>query len=190
MMRQRLRDAPTADELAVLYAKPHQHRLWTDHRIRVDVTTALAVSMLQGVRPVVADLSCGDAAIARRLQLGHNARLILGDYTPGYQHTGPIEETIHALADGAAQLFICSETIEHLDDPDAVLKAIRAKTDRLVLSTPDGETDGANPEHVWGWDAEAVRGMLTGAGFEPQIHTTLDLRPAGFVYSYQIWCCT
>jgi len=188
VMRQRLRPMPTAEDLAVLYAQPHQHERWIDHKIRVDVTTTLAGRMLRD-RGVVADLSCGDAAIARRLARTHGARLILGDLAPGYERTGPIETTIHTLSRRQADLFICSETIEHLDDPDAVLTVIREKTDYLILSTPDGETDDRNPEHIWGWDAEAVEKILRDAGFTPLIHNTLDFRPAGYQYAYQIWTC-
>ena len=47
----------------------------------------------------VADLSCGNAEIARGLGVEH---VVLGDYAPGYQLCGPIEETVEALrsADG------------------------------------------------------------------------------------------
>lgn len=185
MMRKRLRPMPSPDELARLYAKPHQHVRWADHRIRVDVTTTLACHVARA-GGTVADLSCGDGAIALALQ-STGMRAILGDYAPGYPIQGPIEETIHRIE--PVDLYICSETVEHLDDPDSALAAIRQKTSTLVLSTPDGETDDSNPEHVWGWDAEAVEKMLRSAGFIPTSHTTLDLRPAGFVYSYQIWCC-
>lgn len=186
MMRQRLRPTPDRAALDELYATPHQHTRWDDHRIRVDVTSALA----HHVTPdggVVADLSCGDAAIAQRLAASRGARLILGDYAPGYEHTGPIEHTIRDIPD--VDVFICSETIEHLDDPDAVLRQIRQKTRNLLLSTPDGETCDRNPEHVWGWDAEAVEGMLRAAGFTPVVHTTVDLRPGGGEYAFQIWAC-
>jgi hypothetical protein len=186
MMRKRLRPTPTKAELDRLYAQPHDHRQWDDHVYRVDVTSAIAHNMLpQG--GTVADLSCGNALVARRLQESHNAHLILGDYAPGYQHTGPIEQTIREI--GPVDLFICCETIEHLDDPDAVLAEIRQKTRRLVLSTPDGEVDDSNPEHVWGWDAEAVEKMLRSAGFVPDIHSTVDLRMAGCTYAFQIWAC-
>lgn len=188
-MRRRLRPMPTDAELARMYARPHQHDRFADHLVRVDVTGALAHSMLQP-GGTVADLSCGDAALPNRLGDSHDAKLILGDYAPGYQHTGPIEETIKQLGTREADLFICSETIEHLDDPDTVLAMIREKTDRLILSTPVGENDTANPEHVWGWDAEAVESMLTAAGFIPEICNLLDLRPAGFVYCFQIWACS
>lgn len=187
MMRTRLRPMPGDVELATLYAAPHDHLRWADHVYRVDVTSAIAFHLLPR-RGAVADLSCGNAIIARRLEQSLEARLTLGDYAPGYEHTGPIEETIEVI--DPVDLFVCSETIEHLDDPDAVLRQIRAKTDRLILSTPDGETDTGNPEHVWGWDAEAVEKMLRDAGFIPNTHTTVDTRPAGGIYSFQIWACT
>jgi hypothetical protein len=176
---------PTADELAKLYAKPHDHRHWHDHLFRVDVTSAMA-GLILPPKGRVADLSCGNAEIARRLEYSHGAHLQLGDFAPGYAYTGPIEQTIKKIA--PVDLFILSETLEHVDDPDAVLRAIRPKAGRLLLSTPDGETDDQNPEHVWGWDAEAVGGMLRAAGFNPDIHTTVDTRPIGG-YSYQIWAC-
>lgn len=187
-MRVRLRPAPDKAELDRLYAVPHDHTRWDDHLIRVNVTTVLARSVLP-LGGVVADLSCGDAAIARHLEASHRARLILGDYAPGYDLQGPIEETLERVGAGEADLWVCSETIEHLDDPDAVLGQIRKRTDRLLLSTPEGETDNANPEHLWGWDAQEVERMLEAAGFTPMIHTSLDLRPAGFVYCYGIWAC-
>lgn len=186
MMRKRLRPTPTADELAKLYAAPHNHLQWEDHVFRVDVTSALAHHLMKP-GGTVADLSCGNALIARRLQESHGATLVLGDYAPGYEHTGPIEQTIELI--DPVDLFICSETIEHLDEPDAVLARIRQKTTRLLLSTPDGEDNDENPEHIWGWDAEAVEKMLREAGFQPDVHTTMDFRPAGGVYAYQIWAC-
>jgi hypothetical protein len=188
MMRKRLRPMPDKAALDQLYAKPHDHTQWDDHRFRVDITSAMAHHLTpQG--GVVADLSCGDAVIARRLAGSHGARLILGDYAPGYEYTGPIEETVHKVGFHEAHLWICSETIEHLDDPDSVLAAIREKTGRLLLSTPDGEDDDHNPEHVWGWDSEAVEAMLRTAGFTPIVHTTADLRPGGGEYAFQIWAC-
>lgn len=187
MRRERLRPMPDAATLASLYAVPHQHTRWVDHRLRVAVTVAVGRHMApQGAS--VADLSCGDGAIAVQISNAVGGTTHLGDLAPAYQYEGPIEETIWRIPH--VDMFICSETIEHLDDPDSVLTAIRHKARMLILSTPDGEWDANNPEHVWGWDAEAVEGMLRIAGWVPAIHTTLDLRPAGYVYSYQIWACT
>lgn len=188
-MRVRLREMPTAAELAKLYAHPHEHTRWADHVVRVDVTVACA-RLLTAPGATVADLSCGDGTIARRLASEVGGRALLGDYAPGYEITGPIENTIGGLRWKQAGMFVLSETIEHLDDPDGVLRLVREKCDHLVLSTPEGETNGSlNPEHVWGFDSAGVREMLVDAGFEPMIHTVLDLRPAGFQYAFQIHVC-
>jgi hypothetical protein len=188
-VRVQLRPPPTRPELDRMYAGPHQHAAWADHRIRVDVTVALGRHFLKPFS-VIADLSCGDAAIAQRLAAPLKARTILGDYAPGYPITGPIELTAACVDQGEADLWICCETLEHLSDPDAVLRQIRPRTAALLLSTPEAEMDGArNPEHVWGWDAQEVERMLRAAGFTPSIFNRLDLRPAGFEYSFQIWAC-
>lgn len=183
MTRTRLRPAYTPEQLAELYAAPHDHTRWDDHRLRVAVTieTCRWVAARSDVR-TVADLSCGDAAIARAL---HADRVILGDYAPGYDHTGPLEATIEEI--DPVDLYVCSETLEHLDDPDTVLKQIRAKTRHLVLSTPVDAGQDANPEHYWSWDRQGVEAMLTAAGFTVDVYTALDLRPGGYYYSFGIW---
>lgn len=186
-MRVRLRETPVGAELRQMYAAPHDHTTWPDHVIRVDVTVALALGfIINGM--TVGDLSCGDAAIPRGIAAQRDVRLVLGDFAPGYEHTGRIEETIDLIS--PVDVFVCCETLEHLDDPDGVLKQIRAKAGRLVLSTPAGETtDSRNPEHVWGWDPEDLVPMLTGAGFRIGAYVALNLRPGGCMYDFQIWVC-
>lgn len=181
-MRIRLRPAYTESELAKIYATPHDHRRWIDHHLRVGVTIEFCGWFKSCGVQTVADLSCGDAAIARALDVEER---ILGDYAPGYKWTGPIEETIHQIRN--VDLFILSETLEHLDNPEQVLMEIRKKTRYLVLSTPEGETSNGNPEHYWGWDSTEVERLLVGAGFTPEIHTVLNLREYG--YDFQIWGC-
>lgn len=185
-MRTRLRPMPDRAALDRMYAAPHQHTVWAEHRVRVDVMGGLAHHLVPE-RGTVADLSCGDGAIAKRLAASHQATIVLGDYAPGYPIHGPIEETIDQI--DTVDLFICSETVEHLDDPDTVLRSIRSRTDRLLLSTPDGEDNDQNPEHVWAWDADAMKGMLRNAGFMPEFFLALDTRPGGGTYRYQIWAC-
>jgi hypothetical protein len=181
-MRVRLRPAYSEAALAVLYAVPHQHAGWPDHRVRVAETIGLAREM--GVPPVVADLSCGDAAIGRALMPPAPAcRLILGDIAPGYELHGPIEQTLDQITH--VGMFICAETIEHLDDPDAVLARIRLRADSLVLSTPLGEFTDRNPEHYWGWDAEEVKEMLLAASWKPELYREVICAPA----AYQLWGC-
>lgn len=190
--RWRLRDYPSPAELAKLYRRPHSHRCWADHLVRVDVTAMIGAWMLRGhVAPTIADLSTGDATIPRGIADAANAfhaNLHLGDFAPGYEHHGPIERTVEQLADDSVDLFVCSETIEHLDDPAAVLARIRAKAHRLIVSTPIGETDpDGNPEHVWGWTVEGVCDMLVSAGWRPTVVN--ELRLADYVYNFQIIGC-
>lgn len=186
-MRVRLRLAPNEMEMLLLYPRPHVHTRWADHIIRVDETILMAAAMLPR-GGTVADLSCGDAAIARALAASHGARVILGDFAAGYEYRGRIEETIQCIAPGSVDLWILSETLEHLDDPEAVLREIRSRAKALVLSTPDGETGRSNREHVWGWDCEEVGRMLEATGWTPQLHKVLE-HPAGGVYSFQLWGC-
>lgn len=186
-MRVRLREAPGAEEMARLYPIPHDHTRFPDHLIRVQETISMASTMLRR-GGTVADLSCGDAAIARALQASHGARLLLGDVAPGYELCGRIEDTV-ACVSGTVDLWILSETLEHLDDPEAVLQAIRSRARALVLSTPDGETGTGNPEHIWGWDVEEIGRMLKASGWMPLLRRVLD-HPAGGIYTFQIWGCT
>lgn len=187
MYRKRLRPVWTDEELNQIYQQPHQHRQWVDHKYRVQATIGIG-KVLQPSGNLV-DLSCGDGAILRgitREQPGQYT-MTFGDYAPhpAHQLTGPIEQTIRLAP--FADLFVCSETIEHLDDPDTTLKDIRQKADKLLLSTPVGEADTDNPEHYWGWDEEAVQAMLVAAEWKPQVFARLQL--PGYQYIYQIWGC-
>jgi len=186
-MRARLRDMPSEDELDRMYSEPHNHHNWVDHKIRADVTIGIGrhLPMISG--GWVADLSCGNGYIATEIAKATNSETVLGDYAPGYEYTGPIEQTIDEIFQ--VDMFVCSETIEHLDRPEEVLSKIRRKAGILLLSTPEGEKDASNPEHIWTWESGDVGDMLIQTGWNPLIHTLLDLRPAGFLYAYQIWAC-
>lgn len=182
MRRVRLLERFTPEQLAQFYALPHPAVGVPDHDVRIAVTVALARSVTPST---VADLSCGDAAIAKRLAA---TRTILGDLAPGYEITGPIESTIHNLP--PVDLLICTETVEHLDDPDSVLKAARGKTLSLVLSTPVDCFGDTNPQHYWAYDREAVEAMLTAAGFGVVTYAELDFTPLGsHHYRFGIFLC-
>jgi len=182
--RVRLRPAHDEATLAEIYAAPHDHTRWEDHRVRVAVTAAFARTCAGEVQRA-ADLSCGDGTILRAIQAEEH---ILGDFAPGYPITGPLEETIDRI--DPVDVFVCCETLEHLDDPDAVLAAIRRKTRSLVLSTPVGAWGDNNPEHYWAWGAGAVEDMLASAGFRTAVFATLDFRPAGGPYDFGLWWAT
>lgn len=177
-----MRPTHTPEALARIYAKPHRHDLWPDHLLRVQTTIQLA-RWMHTPGSGVADLSCGDAAIAKALE---DPELFLGDFAPGYEFTGPIEKTLGEIPHVGT--FVLSETIEHLDNPDSVLARIRTAADRLILSTPIGETvEVGNEEHYWAWDVDDVRAMLTAAGWRTK--ALIELTLPDTVYDYQIWGC-
>jgi len=181
-MRTRLRPAYSDAELAQIYAHPHDHTQWEDHVVRVATTAALARTCAGRVRRA-ADLSCGDGAILRAVDA---QELLFGDYAPGYyQYEGPIEATIEQI--DPVDVFVCCETIEHLDDPDRVLKGIRAKTRGLILSTPVDAWGDTNPQHYHAWSREAVEDMLRSAGFDPAVYMALDSRQCGGEYVFGVW---
>lgn len=149
---------------------------------RVAATAALARSCTGPVGRA-ADLSCGDGAILNAIEATDR---LFGDFAPGYEYQGPIEQTIHHV--DPVDVFVCCETVEHLDDPDLVLEAIRGKTDWLVLSTPVDAWDDTNPEHLWAWSRAGVEAMLHTAGFTPHAYEVLDFRARGpQFYCFGMW---
>jgi hypothetical protein len=164
-----------------VYARPYDHTDWPDHVERVAYTARL----LRAMSPHnVADLSCGDGAVVGMAQLSDIA--FLGDYTGGRDFTGPIERTIEEIP--PVDVFVCSETLEHIEDPDALLRAIRGKARRLLLTTPCGESDARNPQHYWGWDTSDLDAMLAAAGWTAR-DVTLFTAESNAYYTFQVWRC-
>lgn len=186
MTRIRLRAAYTPEQLAEVYNAPYDHTRWPDHiqRVAQTVQTMDAFAAEVGARTVV-DLSCGDGAVVNQSRHPWERR-VLGDYTT----TGPLEIGLESLK--PVDMYVCSETLEHLEDPDAVLRQIREKSSHLVLTTPVDEVSGENPEHYWGWGVDDIRVMLRAAGwdprnvdlFKPQVETVYQH------YTFQIWTCS
>jgi hypothetical protein len=181
--RVRLRPVHDSETLARIYASPHDHSKWSDHKVRVAITAQFA-HLLAGRVGSGADLSCGDGTILKALNVGTR---YLGDFAPGYPITGAIDDTIEQIP--VVDLFVCCETLEHLDDPDATLKKIRTKTRTLVLSTPVDAFEDTNLEHYWAWSRAGVETMLAAAGFQVDVYTAIDFRPAGAEYQFGVWFC-
>lgn len=183
-MRRQLRPFYTPEHLAELYARPYDHTRWPDHVERV-AETIHRLDRFAGMvgAHTVADLSAGDGAILNGSQHPWRRR-ILGDITGP---AGPIERSLPLLK--PVDMFVCSETLEHVQDPDALLAGIRAKSRHLLLTTPCNEQDDSNPEHYWSWDTSDVLAMLKAAGwswcwvglFTPRSVTH---------YTFQIWTCS
>ena len=184
-MRIRLRPAHTPDQLAAIYSEPHDHWAWGyGHDIRVTQTIALAQWLARSIGATsAADLSCGNGAILDALPVPTKH---YGDFAPRWPICGPIEETVAALGP-PVDLFICSETFEHLDDPDTVAAMIAGKARTLIASTPLAETTDGNVEHYWGWDHDGFGSMLTAAGWRTLAQVDVAIPDS---YTYQLWACT
>lgn len=167
------------------YSKKYDHTQWDEHRVRVERTTEIAQRLIDehGLR-TVADLSCGDGAIINSLT-GRNGvedieLRLRHDITDG----DAIEVTTMVM--GQVDLFICSETIEHLEAPWTVLEQIARKTRWLVLSTPLNEVfPSGNWEHYWSFTDIDIETILTQSGFMTETLTTVS--QPGWNYAYQIW---
>jgi hypothetical protein len=183
-MRVRLRDAMTDQQFASMYNHNYNHTQWEEHKRRIAWTLDVAHQWLKDETIGVAiDLACGDGVILS----GIKAEIKLyGDFvaTPFTHYVGKIEETITRVGADAADLFVCTETIEHIDDPDSLIRQIAGVSQYLLLSTPLGETDPyKNWEHYWGWDLDGIRKLLEDNGFTPLNYEVL----VDEFYTYQLW---
>lgn len=184
-MIRRLREAHSPAKLAELYRRPHDHRRWADHLLRVDTTISTARWMARAGIRSAADLSCGNGAIVDAVEVAYRYK---GDLAPGYPICGPLEETLDQIP--TVDLYVCSETLEHLDDPGVALKQIRGKARMLVLSTPVEAWEDPNEEHYWAYDRAGVEELLDAAGFRVSCFSTVDFRHiSDDFYCFGVWGC-
>jgi len=199
--RIRLRAARPEGEAAFYaerYPDGYRHDAWPDHVERVAASVELLRSYAARFR-TAADLSCGDGAILRGLP--ELERVWLGDLNPSAPAEWP-EGTTWILEPGVlpdslehlperVDLFVLSETLEHLDDPDAVLARLTQYARYLFVSTPVAErADSGNPEHYWSWGTTDVHEMLVDAGWGPlEQRVLIPVTTASYqdAYRYQLW---
>lgn len=174
-------------ETAQQVSRTERHDRWPDHVLRVQTTLAAARWLAGGMLHRAADLSCGDGWLLRQIDAIERHFGDAATTVPGWLR-GPIESTIDYIP--KVDLFLLCETLEHLDDPPATLRAVRAKTDRLVLSTPLDAWQDDNPQHLWAWDRQGVEELLAQAGFKLVARLTSDARPQiEQSYKFGIWLC-
>lgn len=187
MYRRQLREFHDPFTLRRIYRTPHNHQGWIDHRYRVKIS--IGIGRVLCASGTIVDLSAGDGAIARGIasEATGECDTFLGDiaYSPTFQIQGPIEDTLDEAPPG--DLFICSETLEHVVNPEHLLYRLAARNEKLLISTPIGERGTHNVEHYWGWDEEAVRSMLEDAGWRIVIGATMEM--PGYEYKFQFWGC-
>lgn len=193
-MRTQLRPFWSPADLKRIYHRPYDHTRWPDHIQRVNWTIDRCIEFARHNQVAdIMDLSCGDAAIVRGIasRVVTVQRMTLGDIVEGdtpLDVIGPIEKTLGLMTPSdptkRVDLFVCSETLEHLEDPDVVLRGIRAAAYSAVITTPIGETAAVgNEEHYWGWDEVGVFEMLRDAGFSQYKMHKLETS----WYDYQLW---
>jgi hypothetical protein len=170
--------------------------------MRIRVTTAMANAIIDRRHcRIGADLSCGDGALLSSLNLveRHYGDLRLdpalsdtvdfgvgGTVAVSCTYSGFIENVIHQIP--YVDVFVLTETLEHLNWPEDVLGKIAEKSNSLILSTPLGAWGDRNPEHYWAWDREWVENMAREAGFRGvDAFACLDCRSDGEGYLFGIW---
>lgn len=171
MTRHRVRPPLSDQELADLY-EGNDWSLFVQEE-RDTATVELGCTLAPSEVTSIADLSAGGAQITPMIAKHYGVTPVLGDFGKRYRYpiTGRIEETIETI--NPVDLFVCSETIEHLEDPDPVLVQIREKTKWLLLTTPVWEEPYlVSHGHLWTWRAEDVDEMLFASGF-----TLWEFRP-------------
>lgn len=204
MTRIRLRGVRPEGEAAYyarVYPEGYRHDSWPDHVERVKASADMIERYASQIR-TAADLSCGDGALLNRISR-HLSRAVLGDLngvpaSSAVSCRARVLETIGAAAlpDSLehlepVDLFILSETLEHVDDPDGLLRRISDVARYLFVSTPVEESEAAgNPEHYWSWGTGDVYDMLRDAGWEPLERQTLvpqSTLSLPHAYHYQLW---
>ena len=203
MARTRLRDARSSSDEQAYYARVYpqgyRHDRWPDHVERVAESVDL-LRRWQDLFQTAADLSCGDGAILRRLDLSRaylgdmnaapQSSTFTGDHTVKVLEPGVLPGSLHQLPE-RVDLYVCSETLEHMDDPDELLREIKLCARHLFLSTPVEESlQSGNLEHYWSWSTADISQMLQDAGWTPM--ELLVLKPLSTVhltdaYTYQLW---
>lgn len=171
---------------------------WPDHRARALVTGALIAWLEQDT---VIDPACGDGSIvlhANRLRSLSEVRLNdisvptidsirfapLPDWT---YSSGTIEGLLDPELGQQFDVIVLTEILEHLEDPDLILRLAALKARFLVASSPEmrkGQTD-TNAEHLWQFDKRGYEKMLTDNGWRTFQYTHLGF-PAT-EYDFQIW---
>lgn len=196
-MRQRLTGRKDFDYTSI----GRSNDQWPDHRLRTLVTGA-AIAWVEPES--VIDPACGDGSIVRAAD-----RLMIGSINKGIAHAKLTDisqpnidsvyqwmpsgwshevKDIHTAVAEAIRydVIVLTEILEHLEDPDALLRLASTKARYLVASSPemrDRQVDGNN-EHLWMFDRDGYRGMLGSNGWQTLQYTHLNFPSE---YDFQIW---
>lgn len=175
----KLRRFYNPSQLTQIYSHTYSPDSWPEHRERVARTIEIAQQLIDEYElKSVADLSCGNGAIVDALRVADKLKNDIS--TAGTS----IEERVLMME--PVDLFICTETIEHIEAPWTVLEHVAQRTKWLLLSTPlDEDPSIGNYEHYWSFELRDVMTMLDHSTFYAASYELLG-KPH-WTYSYQIW---
>lgn len=157
-----------------MYGHRYDSTRWHEHVERIKRTASIAQELIdRHSLETAADLSCGDSSLLNQLTVMSKQG-----------RDGNIDADLDIIT--CVDLFLCTETIEHLPAPWTTLERIAEKTRWLVLSTPlDEDPAMGNPEHYWSFTAEDVESILYQSGFTDWC--LYMLAEPNWAYTYQVW---
>jgi hypothetical protein len=190
------------------YPEGYCHSVWPDHVERVGASVEHIRRYMSQIK-TAADLSCGDGAIVKALA-PDLTEAYLGDINgvsiatqlavkdagcPKVITVGgrALPDSLWALPEREhpVDLLVLSETLEHVPDPDGLLRSAAHFGRYLFLSTPlDEHPSVGNPEHYWGWGQGDIHEMLWDSGWSPldvKLLVPESTRHMSNAYTYQLW---
>lgn len=166
---------------------------WTKERLKASLSYQYPVYMsarkliAMGDVTRVIDVGCG---VATKLAVLHRAfphvefvgidQATTIEFCQKYHRFGrwiadDLEQPDEQLSDLKADLVICSDVIEHMIDPDVLLRYLKRRVrpgGRILLSTPERDalrgpscTSSPNRYHVREWNRQELAEYLRSAGF-------------------------
>jgi hypothetical protein len=154
-------------------------------RVRAAAVMVNEAARRVGARTVV-DLGAGDGGLLQLLTLPAGCTAWGYDLQPSHVDHAKVRGVEVHLVDiltdpdavdwgPAPRVVVATETLEHLLDPRALLRAIPAGS-TLVASSPYTETDQDHYEyHCWAWDLEGYRDLMRACGWARIVeHVTVE----------------